>query len=353
MEYLATLHPIHDLGRGAFGLVRLCKDDVHGLVAAKYFFRSTFPDPGDWLVTCDKALAEAQALKHLEHRNVVRVHHVLRSPQQDEFLLVMEFCDGGSARALSESNVINLLNVKKIIRDAAIGLNYIHNQKFLHRDIKPDNILLTSHNEVKIGDFGFVTDKLAAGFATPYGTPCYLAPEVPVNLTCSALSDVYSLGVTFIHLMHGDHWFLRQGRGQMLDWDEPFPPLASRGVWLPHIPAFWRTFVGRLTHADPAKRCQSMDEAVNLIARLPVVENWTCQVEADQISWILQPTPGSRKVRVLWENYLRRGESWCAWSEDAHGKAKKTLFRSQKGAPWMKTYRGLQEFFRSRHKRLS
>lgn len=347
MEYLTTLHPGRVLGEGAFGVVRLCVHDVHHEVAAKFFFRENFDDASHWQAACDRALNEARALRALEHRNVVRIHDAVRSPDGAEFLLVMELCERGSARASCERNVINLAEARNIARDAAIGLNYIHERGFIHRDFKPDNIFLTSSGETKVGDFGFVTDDIALGFARPYGTPFYLAPEVRANLACTLQSDVYSAGVTFIHLTHGDHWMTRTGRGQLFGWDaDGYPYLRDTGLFLPHLPIEWRTAINRLTRADPARRCASMGEAVNLLARLPAVENWECSIEPDLVRWRLQK--GGRTVQVLWENYLRRGDSWRAWSDDGMGRKSRTLNQSGAEDTWQQSYRKLQAFFASR-----
>lgn len=347
MDYLTTLHLVREIGTGAFGVVRQCTHDVHGDVAAKFFFRASFHDMDEWRVACERALTEGQALRTLEHRNVVRIHDVVRSPTEEEFLIVMEFCSQGSANRLVVDNEIHLRTVKKVVTDAAIGLNYIHNKGYLHRDIKPDNILMTADGGTKIGDFGFVTDKLTLGFATPYGTPLYLAPEVLKTNGCTTLTDVYSLGVTFLHLVHGNYWMMREGRGQLFKLDaDGFPYLAPGGLFLPHIPTAWRTCINRLTRAEPDKRCQSMDEAVNLISRLPIVEDWTCVVGEDNVLWTM--TKGARVVQVLWERYLSRNENWRAWSEDAHGMNVKTLARSSKSDTWKQKYKKLQAFFASR-----
>ena len=350
MDFVAELEPVKDLGQGAFGLVRLCKDRVHGEVAAKYFFRSNFTDAKDWQAACGAALREAQNLKTLEHDNVVRIIQVLQSMSGDEFLMVMEYCALGSAKKIAESNSIDLNGARRIARDAALGLTYIHEKGYLHRDIKPDNILIGANNRAKVGDFGFVTDALALGLAGGCGTPCYLAPEVPSNLACSAQTDVYSLGVTFMHLLHGDLWCFNRGRGALFDWNEPFPPLHPRGIWLPHVPASWKACVGQLTRTEVARRVPSMGGALNLISRLPAAEEWVCDVSPDLVSWRLEVPKQRRVVRVEWERYFQKGERWRAWSEGPRGERPHSLGRS---APGAKVYRELQSFFAERHARLT
>ncbi|MER9838097.1 serine/threonine protein kinase [Mesorhizobium sp. M0145] len=346
-NYLAGLQQGVHLGDGAFGAVFKCTDPVQGPVAGKYFYAAKFPSPQAWQIACQKALAEAQTLKALEHVNILRVHHVLVTHQGSEFLIVTEFCDKGSARAVAESNRIVLKDVKHIVREAAIGLNYIHSQGYLHRDVKPENVFLKSNGAVKVGDFGLVTDELQFGFATPYGTPVYWAPEVLVDKTCSAASDIYSLGATFLNLVSGDHWFFREGRGQiLLDGPAGHPIITDDLRYLPHVTLSWRTTINSLLRSAPDRRCDSMSKAVNLISRLPTVEDWVCDVADDEISWSM--TDGKRRLFVRWENYFRTGEAWVAYSEGLKGETKRTLAKSIASDNWKQKYRALQLFFEGR-----
>ncbi len=348
VDYIAKLRHVGPIGDGAFGEVHQCVDPVHGDVAAKRFFQSKFGSHEAWDEACAAALQEARHLKALEHSHVVKLHQVLQTGDGDEFLIVMEYCEGRSARQITETNIVALQQGRRIIRDAAIGLNYIHENKYLHRDIKPDNILLKADGHVKVGDFGFVTDKLQFGFATPYGTAVYWAPEVLAEKACSALSDVYSLGATFINMISGDHWFFRQGRGQMIDVDEDGEPsLSKKMLFLPHVPQSWRSLASKMCRAEVGDRCQSLGAAVNSIIKLPTVEPWTCTVGDDQISWEL--IKDKRRVRVDWMNYLgRKGERWSAWTENLDGSKRRSLAVSTGTDKWKAIYTSLQKFFASR-----
>ncbi|MGR9400231.1 serine/threonine-protein kinase [Rhizobium leguminosarum] len=348
IEYVASLTPVEPIGEGAFGEVHRYKCPLHGEVAVKRFFQSKFGSAEAWEEACKDALQEARNLKALEHGHVVKIHQVLRTGDGDEFLLVMEYCEGKSIREMTQKDVVSLPEAKRVIRDAAIGLNYIHNNHYLHRDIKPDNILLKGDGRVKVGDFGFVTNELQFGFATPYGTAIYWAPEVLKELACSAISDVYSLGVTFINMISGDHWFFREGKGQVVvtgaDGD---PELSSNMLYLPHVPTSWRNVANKLCRPLTSNRCPSLDAAVNSIAKLPAVEPWICTVGEDVISWQLEK--GKRRVRVEWQDYLGRpGDKWTAWSEDLSGGSKRKLSSSPPGAKWKETYKSLQKFFEDR-----
>ncbi|MBY3193683.1 protein kinase domain-containing protein [Rhizobium laguerreae] len=223
----------------------------------------------------------------------------------------------------------------------------MHNRGYIHRDIKPDNIFRTTKGEIKIGDFGFVTDKLLFGFVGGAGTPQYIAPEVLATLKCSFLTDVYSLGATFLHLAHGDIWFSRAGKNAVLKHinfnGETWPVIADEYAFLPHIPVSWRKVIKKMTSGDPAKRYQSMESCVDAISRLPVVADWQCEVKTDSVSWSL--VKGGRMWRVQWDGYFTPKESWVAWSEDLDGKRKKTLGKSDHRDKPSKHYKSLQKWF--------
>jgi serine/threonine protein kinase len=140
--------------------VHLATDDVHGQVAVKVLIQLPGEDSKDWAARKENLLAEGQHLSTAAHPNVVRVHHLLQSESDDSILLVMEYCAGGSLQGAFESGPMTLSEVRRLSTDVCLGLNALHSHGMLHRDIKPGNILLTSANVTKLGDFGLVTDEL-------------------------------------------------------------------------------------------------------------------------------------------------------------------------------------------------
>lgn len=145
-------------------------------------------------------MGEIDLLKILKHKNIVKYHGFVQTPTSLNVFL--EYCDGGSLRQLYQKNGRGLseLEIVPYVYPILEGLNYLHEQGVVHRDVKAANVLLTNRNEVKLADFGVAT-KVATLHNTVVGTPNWMAPETVLGGEgiCTA-SDIWSLGATVIEL---------------------------------------------------------------------------------------------------------------------------------------------------------
>lgn len=145
-------------------------------------------------------MGEIDLLKILKHENIVKYHGFVKT--LTSLNVFLEYCDGGSLRQVYKKLGHGLpeLEIISYVDPILQGLNYLHEQGVVHRDVKAANVLLTHSKEVKLADFGVAT-KVATLHNTVVGTPNWMAPETVLGGEgiCTA-SDIWSLGATIIEL---------------------------------------------------------------------------------------------------------------------------------------------------------
>jgi serine/threonine protein kinase len=193
------------LGAGAMATVFLAQQVSLDRPVAIKILPKKFSDNEKFI---ERFYKEGRAAAKLNHPNIVGAYDVGRAGEHHYF--VMEFVDGLTVYDLIERKKrIPEEDAVEIVIQVARALEHAHERGFIHRDIKPKNIMFTKKGVVKLADLGLaraVTDREAAKAEAgrAYGTPYYISPEqIRGELEIGPQADIYGLGATFYHMMTG------------------------------------------------------------------------------------------------------------------------------------------------------
>jgi hypothetical protein len=206
------------VGSGGFGTVYRAWDErLQRPVAVKVIER----EHGG-----ERVVREAQAVARLGHRNIATLYE-LASDGQRAFL-VSELIDGETLREMGRRGELSDRLVAQVGADSAAALTHAHRAGVVHRDVKPENILVGSGGNAKLVDFGIARisgERTLTATGAVVGTLAYMAPEQADGLRPGPTADVYSLALTLYECFCGEHPLIREG-----------PAATARAIGEPIIP---------------------------------------------------------------------------------------------------------------------
>lgn len=287
-EHGVSMHRINqytvkqEIGRGSFGAVHLAVDQYGKEYAVKEFSKSRlrkraqsnllrqshqkkglgrilpFDRANNNSRPFDLIKEEIAIMKKLNHNNVVNLIEVLDDPHEDTLYMVLEMCKKGIVMQVGLDDRAEPYSddaCRCWFRDMILGIEYLHAQGIIHRDIKPDNCLVTEDDVLKIVDFGVseMFEKSSNMSTTKSaGSPAFMPPELCVakhGPISGRAADIWSMGVTLYCLRYGQIPFEKQGMLELYDSiRQDQVPLNNEkdGVF--------RELMTRLLEKDPDKR---------------------------------------------------------------------------------------------------
>jgi serine/threonine protein kinase len=262
---------IRELGAGKMGRVFQAVDVETGqAVAAKIMIESS--DLG--LQGLLRFQQEGALLSTLKHPNIVQVY----STHLEEHLscIIMELLEGRTLRTVLHSEVLTLRRIKDIAQQVADALAYAHRRGIVHRDIKPDNIMIVGNDRVKVTDFGIariIQDAVPLGTLTAsgmsMGTPLYMSPEQIESGNIDGRTDIYAFGCVLYEMVAGHPPF--EGQDPLTVafkhvHKAPSPPAIAN----PDVPDDWEALILKCLAKHPDHRYQTSVTLVEAIQSLEV-----------------------------------------------------------------------------------
>ena len=270
------------LGSGFFGEVWRSRDNLQGdEVAVKLLGHN---------VTLDAALLETQLLTRLRaHERVITIRNVELAPPAP--FIVMEYLPAGSVGDRLRAGTVTVVDAVRWTRETLDGLGHAHDMGVLHRDIKPDNLLLDQHDRAVLSDFGIAEDTVRQLLAAPQAYIPHKAPELDVHGS-SLQSDIWAMGCTLYRLLTGRYPFATEteaSHGKLTD-----PHRVN-----PQIPLAITRIVRQALAVAPADRYANAGAMLGALMEPEVRHAWTAVSDTDAIErWTATTSDGCFTLRL-------------------------------------------------------
>lgn len=272
MEIIDKFQIIEHIGSGYFGSVYRCYDPFMKKEIAVKVIQVSNP------IKFVEAVKEGQTLDICRHKYIVDMKDVRATffNGSHVVIIIMEYLAKGSIQKHIEKRFISVQESCKIIQQSLLGLEYAHNNKILHRDIKPGNILIGENNEAKLSDFG-----LAVSYTSEYkDTLNYYRPHIPLEVIeggkISRLSDIYAMGLTFYRLLNNrdniPFPFATKDAYLNAVKKELYPPR----VFSAHIPSKIIQVLKKSINKNKDKRFQNCSDFRQAIEKINFEIDWVC-----------------------------------------------------------------------------
>ena len=244
------------LGEGGMSQVYLAENAASGEQQVLKLIRMTDDDDGE---SIQRFIAEYALISQVSHPNVARIYS--QGFSEAHAYISMEYFPGGDLRALANNGVVHDVAIAALIQVAG-ALYAIHEKGMIHRDMKPDNIMIRADGSLALADFGIAkhkdTDLNKTVAGEVFGTPSYIAPEQAMGKEVDHRADIYALGVMFFELITGKKPY-RASNAQALLYQHVNSPLPE----LPPDAAKFTAITHKMMAKDPNERYASAADIID------------------------------------------------------------------------------------------
>lgn len=260
---------IKRIGSGGMSIVYQAQDMSLGrLVAIKMLHESLTGDEG----FLRRFQREAHAAANLSHPNIVTVHDI----GQDGYkhYIVMEYVDGRTLKQIirdykKQGQTMPISRALQLVVQICSGIGYAHRSNLVHCDVKPQNILVTRDDRVKVADFGIAQALSEATHhdqpSRVWGTPQYFSPEQAQGHPTTPASDVYAIGVVLYEMLTGELPFQADSHTALaLKHIQEHPPLASD--LNPAVPPQLDQIINKVLAKEPAGRYRTAGQLGRILS---------------------------------------------------------------------------------------
>lgn len=251
------------VGAGGMSDVYKAKDHILSRFVAIKVLKQEFSEDSSFVT---KFRAEAQSAAGLEHPNIVNIYDV--GSENGLYYIVMEYVEGITLKTyIEKKGQLSFKESASIAIQVARGIEAAHNKNIIHRDIKPQNIIISTDGKVKVTDFGIAKATSSNTISSDVmGSVHYASPEQARNGFVDGRSDIYSLGIVMFEMVTGRVPFdgdttvavaLQHLQGE----------IARPSIYAPDLPISFEKIILKCTQKTPDRRYQTIEELLTDIRR--------------------------------------------------------------------------------------
>ena len=251
------------VGAGGMSVVYKAKDHTLGRFVAIKVLKPEFSEDVNFVT---KFRTEAQSAAGLEHPNIVNIYDV--GSENGLYYIVMEYVEGITLKTyIEKKGQLSFKESASIAIQVARGIEAAHNKNIIHRDIKPQNIIISTDGKVKVTDFGIAKATSSNTISSDVmGSVHYASPEQARNGFVDGRSDIYSLGIVMFEMVTGRVPF---------DGDTTVAvalqhlqeEIARPSIYAPDLPISFEKIILKCTQKTPDRRYQTIEELLTDIRR--------------------------------------------------------------------------------------